>query len=253
MTAFVTLAFLEAYELTNEAHYLQTARSTVDFLSKDLPVLFNQDGMKCISYVPIQNRLQVINVTALAAAVLARVGYHRQEGTLQEEAQQLMRYVVDKQTDYGAWFYTDPPSDSPLRHDNYHTGFILDTLLDYMTYSNDTQFQDEYKVGLDFYVENLFLPDGAPKFMSDQVYPLDIHGAAQGIITFSRSDKPEHTDLAAKIAHWAIQTMQEPSDGHFYYQRTRFYTKRFALMRWNQAWMSLALSMLLVRLGEGQT
>ena len=43
----------------------------------------------------------------------------------------LVRYVVSKQTDEGAWFYAEPPSASHITHDNYHTGFILDAILVY--------------------------------------------------------------------------------------------------------------------------
>jgi hypothetical protein len=33
--------------------------------------------------------------------------------------------------------------------------------------------------------------------------------------------------------------------GYFYYQKKRFYTKRFTLMRWCNGWMSRALSQLI--------
>jgi hypothetical protein len=76
--------------------------------------------------------------------------------------------------------------------------------------------------------------------MSNQVYPMDVHGAAQGIITFALAGDLE---FASRIAHWTIRHLYK-GDGNFMYQRTRFYTKRFTLMRWCNAWMARALAVL---------
>jgi hypothetical protein len=85
------------------------------------------------------------------------------------------------------------------------------------------------------------------------VYPLDIRGAAAGIVTFSDAAALDHSylDLAHRAAGWAIGEMQDPR-GAFYYQRTRWGTKRFTLMRWCNAAMAFALARLLRRtLEEG--
>ena len=55
-----------------------------------------------------------------------------------------MRYVVSKQTDEGAWFYAEPPSASHITHDNYHTGFILDAILNYGLAAGSDEFDDSY-------------------------------------------------------------------------------------------------------------
>ena len=78
--------------------------------------------------------------------------------------------------------------------------------------------------------------------MSDRAYPYDIHGAAQGILTFSR-----HLDtygfLARRIARWALDEMYDP-EGRFYHQRTRWYTKTLTQLRWCNAWMVRGLAAL---------
>jgi hypothetical protein len=58
-------------------------------------------------------------------------------------------------------------------------------------------------------------------------------------LTFSRH-RQDYPDLAAKIVDWAIRNMYDPS-GRFYYQQTRYITKRFTLLRWCNAWMARAL------------
>ena len=77
------------------------------------------------------------------------------------------------------------------------------------------------------------------------MYPLDIKGAAQGVLNFSLAWHifPEKLTVAKRIAGWMISNMRAP-EGRFYYQKGRFITKRYSLMRWCQAWSSFALSVL---------
>jgi len=248
VTTFVGQAFLDGYEHTGKSEYLTIARSAVDFILNDLKVLYEDNSMKCISYVPSKDiTMAVMDVSALAGAFLARVFSYTGEQELVKEGRKMLNYVMDKQTEYGAWFYTEPPTASPVKIDNYHTGFILDTLLDYELATKDNRFRDNYRKGLKFYQENLFLPHGAPKWMSNKVYPFDIHGAGTGIGTFSRAgfyENRHYLGQALKIADWAIENMQK-KNGSFYYQKRPWWTKRFILMRWCNAWMAHGLSLLM--------
>lgn len=242
VTCFVCEAFLDAYQLTREPAYLKPVSSALDFFLKDLKKLKDTDDELCLSYVPFPISIRIMDVSILIGSVIARYNYCTGSNQHQEASDRLVRYVVKQQTDYGAWYYTDPPSDSHITHDNYHTGFILDALSRYMSSTGSPEYINKYNKALTYYAENLFNDDGSPRWMNDKDYPRDIHGSAQGIITFSRhlSDYP---GLAEKIAKWAIDNMYHP-DGRFYYQRTRFLTKRFTLMRWCNAWMFYALAAL---------
>ncbi len=87
-----------------------------------------------MSYVPDERLTWIVmDVSALAGAFAARLGAITKDEPLLDEAGRLVRYVVSKQTDEGAWFYADPPSASHISHDNYHTGFILDAIADLRT------------------------------------------------------------------------------------------------------------------------
>ncbi len=57
--------------------------------------------MRYYSYTPF-DKANIINVTALAAALMARVYEHTRDPDIIEEAGELIRFVVDKQTAYGA-------------------------------------------------------------------------------------------------------------------------------------------------------
>lgn len=249
VTSFVCEAFLEAWRTTGKAQYLDVVAGAVPFYLQDLTVLKDEADELCLAYMPLPMRMRVMDVSILIGAVLAQYAKLANRPELLPTAERLVRYVVNRQTDYHAWYYTDPPGDSPIRHDNYHTGFILDALWRYMQATGDTDHAGAYRAGLDFYARSHFAKNGAPRWMSDREYPHDIHGAAQGILTFARH-RAEYPGLAAKVVAWSLVTMYDP-EGRFYYQETRWYRKRFTEMRWCNAWMVRALSQYLLVEGEG--
>ncbi|PWB54416.1 MAG: hypothetical protein C3F13_06580 [Anaerolineales bacterium] len=239
-------AMLRAYEVTNESRYLECATSIIGFIRKDLHKQFDDSGLYGYSYTPY-DRTMVINVSALIAGFMIRLYKYVPQVDLLEESRKLMQFVVSKQTDYGAWFYMHPHTSSYLKHDNYHTGYILDSLLQYLIVSGDQQWLDAYNQGIEFYSSKLFRDGYIPKYQHNQIYPIDIHGASQGIITFSLASQVNtaYRHQALLVASWTLSNMLA-NDGHFYFQHSRFIIKRYPLMRWAQAWMCLALSDLLL-------
>ncbi len=248
VTYFVGRAFIDAYEILGNKKYLDAVEKTVDFLLNEPKVLYEDETMKCLSYVPVPDiSMAVMDVSALCGALCAMVGKHTGRQDLIEEASKLVNWVVDKQTQYGAWYYTHPPVDSHITHDNYHTGEILDAILDYMNYAGGHCFEDAYRSGLKYYNENLFTPEWRPRWMNDKEFPYDIHGYSQGVITFTTAGE---LDLAGRVAAAALEDMWNEREGRFYYQRRKFYTKKLTLMRWCQGWMSYALSLLVLKISS---
>jgi hypothetical protein len=244
VTCFVTEALLDGYETLGDARYLSAAEQATSFLLTAPRTLYEDDDKRCVSYVPSEEVSWIVmDVSALTGAVAARLAAIRGDAAMMVEAGRLVRYVVSRQTQHGAWFYTDPPSASHITHDNYHTGFILDAILEYGYASHNDEFARAYRNGLDFYRERLFEPDGAPRFMSDQKYPFDIHGAAQGIVTFSRSHAAlgENGPLAMRVLRWTLANMYDERSGWFYYQKRRLVRTAIRELRWCQAWMAFAL------------
>jgi hypothetical protein len=244
VTSFVVQAMLDGYETLGEDRFLDVATRAVAFLLEAPKTLYEDARHRCVSYVPDESvNWIVMDVPALAGAAAARVAAISGDATLMGEAGRLVRYVVSKQTDYGAWFYAEPPSDSHITHDNYHTGFILDAILSYGQSAKSDEFADAYREGLRFYRDRLFEPDGAPRFMHDKKYPFDIHGAAQGIITFALAQRAtgEGRSFSRRVLRWTIEHMYDPKTHWFYYQRRRAYRTRVRLLRWCQAWMVWAI------------
>lgn len=244
VTCFVCEALLDLHAATRNPVPWQMVKDALPFLLKDLPVLHQNADQLCLGYMPIEMKMRVMDVSMLIGALLARIDAVHGTTDNADTAQRLVGYVLGQQTIEGAWWYTDPPEASPVRIDNYHTGFILDALWRYMHTSKNFDAMDRYQLGLNFYADRLFEDDGAPRWMSDQRYPNDVHGSAQGILTFCR-----HADqlpgLADRVANWALAHLYN-GNGSFWYRRGRWHTHRTLFLRWNNGWMARALSDLLL-------
>ena len=58
-----------------------------------------------------------------------------------------------------------------------------------------------------------------------------------------RGHIPNTLMLAKQIAAWSLANLRD-ARGFFYYQKRRFFTVKIPYMRWSQAWMLYALSLL---------
>lgn len=247
VTGNVIIAFLTAYEQLGKQSYLDTARSSIDFILHDLNTLVDTETERAISYVPGSHWI-VLNNQGLAAVLMAWVAKYTGEDDLRHMAKRHIQFLLNQQTAYGAWYYAYPPKSSPVTHDNYHTGNVLDWLLFYRMHTGDESPMDAYKRGLEFYRDHLFTPEGAPKHRHNVEFPRDVHSAAQGGITFSRAalhfDRT-YLPYAQRSVNWALNTLAAP-DGGFYYMKARWGTNKTRLMHWNEGLMSVSLASLLL-------
>jgi hypothetical protein len=101
--------------------------------------------------------------------------------------------------------------------------------------------------GFDFYRSHFFREDGAVRYFHNHTYPIDTHCVAQSIITLLdlKDLDANNVELAKTVYEWARQRMWDEKKGYFYYRILRVCTVRTSYMRWTQAWMFLALSVLL--------
>jgi rhamnogalacturonyl hydrolase YesR len=244
VSVFVGEALIHAYRMTQNEKYLAAARSVGKFIVRDLPVIYEARNERAIAYVLRKVGAVVLNNQVLTAALLVKIWKHTREAELLDIARRQMNYTVNRQTDYHAWYYTDPPGKSLIRHDNYHTGGILDGIIEYFEETGDNSFNSSYWSGLEYYRQNLFEATGAPKWMNDKKYPFDIHGSAQGIITFTKAARhnPSLLPQAASIAIWAVKNLYRPNTRDFAYRQGRWLKWNYSLMRWCNAWMAKALS-----------
>ena len=247
VSAFVGEALVQAYRITGKERYLGAARSVAGFMIEDLPVLFESDTERAISYVPTEGDVVVLNIQVLTGAFLTKIWRETGEERFMEKARRHLNYAVNRRTRDYAWYYTHPRDKSLIHHDNYHTGGVLDGLLEYYEESGDGRYSDIYWKGLDYYQRNLFEPDGAPRWMNNKRYPFDIHGAAQGIISFIKAGRHrgQYRSQAEKIAAWTMKNLYRRETRDFAYRKGRWMKWNYSLMRWCNAWMARALAELI--------
>jgi rhamnogalacturonyl hydrolase YesR len=244
ISSFVGHALLDLYSATGREDLLDLASGIVDFIHRDLNVHEDSDGI-CYSYTPIDHHV-VHNASMLGAALMARVGSLTGRNELADQAARAVDFTVAKQEADGSWAYSLDPSTGHRRMQiDFHQGFVLDALQDFITYSGrtDRQYLEALDRGAEFYRDRQFDLSGRSLWRLPQRWPADIHHQAQGIITFTRlaARRPEMLEPAARIARWTVDNMQDP-DGHFYHQRHERFVNRVPYMRWGQAWMMRALA-----------
>lgn len=244
-SALIGHAFVDSYELSGDREDLDDADRVCRFILQDLPRFQDSKGT-CISYVAHAD-VQVHNANALAAGFLARVFRHTRDPQLQNTAANALAYTAGHQNEDGSWFYGQAPNLHWV--DNWHTAYVLDSLLDYEAGTGDGRFRSACDKGWDFYFDRFFLPNGCPKYYYDGLYPIDIQCASQSIETLCRfHDRDQRTlPVAIRVALWTIENMQDAS-GYFYFQRHRRYLNRTPYFHWGQATMLSALTSLLLRL-----
>jgi hypothetical protein len=173
------------------------------------------------------------------ARLLSQVYSVSHDNTLRDEASRTVQYVLGHQESNGGWNYA--VGDARQWKDNFHTGYVLDCLEQYMKSTGDQSVSQSLNLGFDFYRSRFFESDGTPKYYDRSTYPVDSTAAAQSVLTLCRFGD---LSMAALVVRWMIAHMQS-SKGYFYYQKHSMYVNRISYMRWSNAWMFLALSFLL--------
>jgi len=242
-TAFVADALLDAYEKTRESRLLDMANSAGRYILQEL-YWTDPDGTASFSYPLPGMRSKVHNANLLGAALLCRLYRHTGYKQSLDPALKAARYSASKQQENGAWDYGELSTQGWA--DNFHTGYNLCALRAISRDAGTSEFDPIIRKGFEFYRKHFFRDDGAPKYFHDRTYPIDAHCVAQSIITLLafRDFDASNIDRAHIVAKWAKENMRD-NEGYFYYQVQPFYKNRISYMRWTQAWMLLALSMLL--------
>ena len=204
------------------------------------------EGGEAIAYTP-KDRTQVINVSALAARVLARAAVVEESLRFREIASRLVGFVLAHQREDGSWPYA---TDSRGQwEDSFHTGYILESLIAVQSYGIDVP-HGALRVGFKAY-ERFFGTDGEARLLPRADSVLDAHAAAQGILTYGalagwnegpRSLRDTAAGRGLLIAQWAVEHLWLSERGHFAYRVRRGRRDEREFTRWVTAWMCLAMT-----------
>ncbi len=244
-TTFAASGLLDAFEQCEDERYLNMAVSAAEYLLNDL--YWTSGSSVCGFGYPLPEvHNQVHNANLLAASLFCRVYKHTGQERFLVPALKVIRYTVAQQHSDGGWDYGEGSSQKWI--DNFHTGFNLSALRTIGRTLKTTEFEETVHRGFQFYRSHFFREDGAVGYYYDHFYPIDTHCVAQSVITLLdlKDLDPNNVQLAQSVLDWSAERMWDDKRGYFYYRILRFCTIRTSYMRWTQAWMFLALSMLLV-------
>ena len=250
VSGFIAKGIHNYYLQTGDKKAPEVMDSICHFLLNDLEQTETADGI-CFSYTPVMKDC-CYNASLLGAELLARTYAINGNTKYKDLALNALDFVIQRQHDDGRWNYSlDLSSGKERTQIDFHQGFVLDSIAAILEYtgSREVKYQQALEKGLQFYLNEQFFPDGRSKWRLPRIWPVDIHNQAQGIITFSLASDIDarYLDFSCSIAQWTIRNMQHHS-GYFYYRKYKFYNNRIPFMRWSQAWMLLALAILLSKL-----
>ena len=236
-TGIITNALFNAHLVLKIPEALDLCVSSIQFILHDIKRTYEGDGF-CFSYSPFDKQI-VFNASMKGARGLAQVYSITKDESLKEQAKKAVDFVMKHQDENWAWKYSQNKVGDWI--DNYHTGYVIDCLDDYIRYSGDSTYRDNLDKSFNYYKEHFFQDDRIPKFYNKNVYPIDCTAAGQSLLTLIRFNQ---LDLAQNVASWMIDNMQA-KEGFFYFRKFKSRTIKTSFMRWSNAWMLLGLTELL--------
>ena len=242
-TTFCASALFEAYEVTGNEQYLNTALSSANFVLNDLNRTPGKKGF-ILSYSPLKGNDTVYNASLLGAKLLSICYSYRKDEAYRKVSKEIVEAVCAGQSEDGSWVYGLLPVQSWI--DSFHTGYNLDAIAHYQKFCSDHQFEENLERGFDFYIKNFFLEDGTPKYYHNKIYPIDIHCPGQLFVTLhALKSWTKHEELADRVVKWTLEHLFNRK-GYFYYQLKKGVSSKIPYMRWSNAFMFNALSVYLL-------
>jgi hypothetical protein len=239
-TSFVVEALLNAYEITKDKQYLNTAISSGDFVLKDLNRV-GENNEFMFSYSPLDKRA-VYNASLLGTKTLSLLYSYTKKEEYKNIAFITAKSVCNLQNEDGSFPHSDQVGNK--WRDNFHTGFKLESIAYYQKFCEDDLLNENLRKGFEYWVNNYFEQSGKALYYDRRMGNIiDLHCAAQAITTFCKLDMfDEYESLVDKIVTWTIDNMFCEQKGYFYFQMKTNNLNKTEYMRWPNAWMFYGLS-----------
>ncbi len=240
-TAFAGLALIDAYDSIHDERLLDMATGAGEFFLRHVPQ--TQDGDGAFFGYLAGDRTPIHNANTLVCALLACLAQRTDREDMRAAAEAGLRWTVARQRPDGSWPYGERPHLGWV--DNFHTGYVLDSLMHCAEAGVDVDGGAALERGLAYYRRALFLDDGTPKYLPESVYPIDAQCVAQGIQTMALAGarNPVYAAFAWTVFDFAQRRMRR-GDGSYVFQRRRCWANATPHIRWMAAPMFAALSRL---------
>ncbi|CAM3463881.1 prenyltransferase/squalene oxidase repeat-containing protein [Thalassospira profundimaris] len=177
------------------------------------------------------------------ASLWAAFALHRIIGPNDKTALAVERVIHSQKAD-GSWAYGTRSHHRFV--DGFHTGYVLD-LLDRLRTSGMEGLDNAIACGWQFYRAECFYADGLPRSFAGRDSYLDAHAVAQAMASLCRFGDRDGT---TRVAVWAAENLFDPSRDLFFAGiKKDGRPDRRNYMRWTQAWMVWALSIVIENTG----
>lgn len=238
-TAFAGMSLLDAYNDTGDEGLLRSAESAGEFFLRHVPQTEGEGGA-FFGYL-VGDRTPIHNASMLVCALLARLAAKLDRDDMRRSAAAGVSYTLAHQRPDGSWPYGE---ESHLGWvDNFHTGYVLESLMTCADAGVDLDGGAALRRGLNFWRDEMFDPDGAPRYYPASRNPVDSQCVAQAIQAAGLAERhvAGSAHLAWRALAFALREMRR-ADGAFRFQIERHWRTPTPHIRWTQAPMLLALT-----------
>lgn len=248
-------AFLLAYDILQQAHYLDAADSIRAFMLNDLPRMDCGGETWCFGYTP-RDRRRVHNANLLVVEHLIRTAQRMNTPERAAELEPALAFSLSAQRDDGAWPYGAHAEGEPFEAglmrlvDHHHTGFVLRSLYGINAVKQDESINTRIRTGYRYY-KKLIRPNGMP-VNEYGAWPVDIHACAEGILCNSvlLHEVSGAENNAVLVMRWTHSRLRDNTTGAPWYRKYPLFTSHIVFPRWGVAWMYRALAEYLFALRE---
>jgi hypothetical protein len=246
-TPYVYEAMEAFHETTGEPEWPAVMESIARWAHDGLEQTDTAPGRQATAYSPLDSR-RVVNASAYRGFLLASAGRRFGRDDWTEAARRNLGFVVDAQQPDGSWFYAMDGKDAFV--DNFHTCFVLKSLIKAGRALGDNSLRDAVVTGLSFYRTALLDESGLPRsFAVTQRLNLvrrELYDFAEGInlALLAEEDRLDGgaPAILERLADELLTRWQLP-DGHFVTRLTRLGRNTVPYHRWAQAQTFRALAL----------
>lgn len=244
----VGTAYLSYYKLFKDSSVLIDLQEIAEFICEYLPKKNHGKNAISISYTPFDS-LEVINVSAEAAAFLSELAILLNIESYNLLSKGLLSFVLKTQRGDGAWWYSAQSKVDD--NDNYHTMMNLRALL--LVYNHWPTYKGlkvALEIGLQFYLNAFFDSEGVPKTYPDKKYPIAAYTCAESLYGLSVFYEQKHlfnpemqNNILSKLlgVYRFISNRFMDSKGRFITRKYRVYNYKIYSCRRAQAYISTGL------------
>ncbi len=213
------------------------------------------DGSFCFSYTPVDD-FQVHNANLFGAEFLIRIGLEAGHDDWVETGLNAAKFSLAEIREDGTLNYWSNEQAAGLQQDTYHSGFEIRALNGIANLTGDKNFRRATDKYFNTWLRDFFSTDGTPCLGRAQTDVIEVHSCAEALLcaanmfeagNFPRELFLKHVEgvLSAAAKLWV---QEAPDRGYFApkrYNQFGFDIKvGIPYIRWGQAWMFNAITMI---------